>query len=152
MKHNAYSNMRILVIPPSIGYDKFRYLEKYFKTEFVNFRDKELYLQFPPWQFPPPARLTECFEYAENIKNENYNCIIGCNLGGFVWAVILRLSGVNRPLIIYADYNPIHFTIACAVMLFSQVSLPYNPLHQPFTKDHHITLQSIKTPFFTTAT
>ena len=27
-----------------------------------------------------------------------------------------------------------------------------NPLHQPFTKDHHITLQSIKTPFFTTAT
>ena len=29
---------------------------------------------------------------------------------------------------------------------------PDNPLHQPFTKDHHITLQSIKTPFFTTAT
>ena len=23
-----------------------------------------------------------------------------------------------------------------------------NPLYQPFTKDHHITLQSIKTPFF----
>ena len=121
--------MRILVIPPEFGYTKFRYLEKYFKTDFINFSDKELYLQFPPWQFPPPARLTECFEYAENIKNENYNCIIGCNLGGFVWAVILRLSGVNRPLIIYADYNPIHFTIACAVMLFSQVSLPYNPLH-----------------------
>ena len=27
-----------------------------------------------------------------------------------------------------------------------------NPLYQPFTKDHHIPLQSIKTPFFTTAT
>lgn len=34
MKHNAYSDMRILIIPPSIGYDKFRYLEKYFKTAY----------------------------------------------------------------------------------------------------------------------
>ena len=120
------SDLRILVIPPEFRYNKFRYLEKYFKTEFVNFSDKELYLQFPPQQFPPPTRLKECFNYAENIKNANYNCIIGCNLGGFVWAAILRLLGVNLPLIIYADYNPIHFTSACAVMLFSQVSLPYD--------------------------
>ena len=33
-----------------------------------------------------------------------------------------------------------------------EVHKAFNPLHQPFTKDHHITLQSIKTPFFTTAT
>ncbi len=127
MKLNIYSNsnMRILVIPPSIGYDEFRYLEKYFKTEFVNFRDKELYLQSPP-EFPSPARLKEYFKYAENIKNENYNYIIGCNLGGFVWGTILRLSGVNCSLIIYADYNPAYLVPALAVMLFSQVSLSYD--------------------------
>ena len=79
-------------------------------------------------QFPAPARLKECFEYAENIKNENYNTIIWCNLGGFVWATILRLSGVNFPLVLYADYNPIHFTSALAVMLFSQVSFRYDTI------------------------
>ncbi|MGB2842654.1 MAG: glycosyltransferase family 4 protein [Halobacteriota archaeon] len=126
MEDNTYSDMRILVIPPNIGYNKFKYLEKYFKTEFVNFSDKELYLQFPPRQFPSPARLKECFNYAESINNENYNCIIGCNLGGFLWATILRLSGVNCPLIIYADFNPAYFIPALAVMLFSQVSLPYD--------------------------
>lgn len=118
--------MKILVIPPNPWSDKLRYLEKYFKMEFVNFGDKELYLQFPPQQIPSPARLTECFKYAENLKNENYNCIIGCNFGGFVWATILRLSGVNRPLIIYVDSNPSYFIRALAVMLFSQVSLPYD--------------------------
>jgi glycosyltransferase involved in cell wall biosynthesis len=116
---------KILVISNSLSkQEEFYFLKKYFKkVDFLKFNSPHfLFFQLPI----STKNLEEVFSIASQIVKKDYSCVITRNTPGFLWATILRLKGMKSPFIIYAHYNPCYFINVVAVILFSQVAIPYD--------------------------
>jgi glycosyltransferase involved in cell wall biosynthesis len=115
--------VRVLTIPAAPGDDSFAYLSRWCDVQTLGHRGPQPCFSNPT-EINAPS-LDAAFAAAREVLGTgSWDCVVGRNYGGFLWATVLRLLGSVVPVVIYADYNPFHDAIAAAVMLFSQLALP----------------------------